>query len=708
MRPVIAIAPQLELDQESYAARRRYATFIEQCGGAAVVLAPAQSDEDLASILNACDGLLLAGGADVEASRYGAEALDGCDTPQPERDDLEMSLVRLAKAAHMPFLGICRGLQVANVTFGGTLHQRVADSASNLQHWQPEPYDVPSHAVDVLADTLLARILPAGTIEVNSMHHQGVDALGASLEAAAVDPCGFIESAYAPDENFFLGVQWHPEYAPALPESIAVGRAFVDACARFHERRSLGAGTGSLTANHRYTAEYLMLAQKLDPQGDDRRRTWEYLESSTSKYDGITVFSSSLPRLFDQTTYDTFKNIAETTYRILCKVVDAYRTDPAYRSIFGYDARAEELILLPCGYTEPLPLMRVDLFLDEDTLEARFCEFNSDGSSGMNENREITLGVQPSSIYRAFAQHHRVRDCVKSLFEGWVDEFLRIYGTFENRVENPTIAIVDFLDHAVVEEFKVYGHIFEERGYRFAVYDVRELSFDGERLRGERAYYGEDGLTIDAIWRRCISTDVVAQWDESQPLIEAVRALKVALIGSFAGHIVHDKRIFSLLMRPETQTLLTAEENAFLARTIPYTTYLDSTHADLTEVCDNRQDWVIKPLDSYGSQGVYVGLDYDRGEWSRLVDEHRDGRSGTTYLAQRFCNPYPTPAIPLYGKEEDYELPPRSYRNLSGLYVYGGHFAGVFSRQGPQNIILGKKGGVTAPTIWVDTNTEEG
>lgn len=705
MRPLIAIAAQLELDEESYAARRRYAELLMAAGGCAVVVVPTD-DEGFARILDGCDGLLLAGGADVEATHYGEQPIEGCDNPHPARDEAEMRLVRMARERSMPFLGICRGAQLANVAYGGTLHQRLDDVVTSLDHWQPEPYDQPSHPVKICEATPLADILGAGTLSVNSMHHQAVKTVASNLAAAAHDPHGVVEALYDPAEDFFMGVQWHPEYAPQLETSKKLASAFIAACARYHDR-SRGAGPdASATENHLFTDEYVTMLQKVDPHGDDRRRIWTYLEGSTSVYDGQTVYSSALPRLFDQVTYNTFERIAGTTYRILAKVIAAYVADPAYRELFGYDPRAEELILLPSGYDEPLPLMRVDVFLNENTLDAKLCELNSDGSSGMNENREITIGVEAGEPFKAFAQHHRVQDCNDSLFDGWVDEFLRIYSTTANAVDAPNVAIVDFLDHAVVEEFKIYGRLFQERGLRFAIYDVRELTFDGQHLRGRHAWWGEDGLVIDAAWRRCISTDVIAHWDESQPLIEAVRQRKTVLIGSFAGHIVHDKRISQALMDPRTSALLTEEENRFLAGFIPRTIVLAPGCSELDEVRANRTDWVIKPTDSYGSQDVHIGLDCTDDEWERIVGHCASQPDGQTFLAQRFCEPFPTPAIPLYGNEEDYQRPPMLFKNLSGLFVYSGRLTGVFSRQGPQNIILGKKGGVTAPSIWVDVRDD--
>ena len=169
------------------------------------------------------------------------------------------------------------------------------------------------------------------------------------------------------------------------------------------------------------------------------------------------------------------------------------------------------------------------------------------------------------------------------LFESWVDTFLRIYGTYENRVASPRVAIVDFLENAVVDEFRVFAQLFERRGVPCAVADVRELSFDGEVLRDGQ------GQRIDAVWRRCVTNDVIDHWDESQQLIDAVRAQKVALIGSFAGHLAHDKQIFKVLFDPATTAFLDADEVSFVEETVPLTAFLDDDYVNVPQIRANKE-----------------------------------------------------------------------------------------------------------------------
>ena len=456
-----------------------------------------------------------------------------------------------------------------------------------------------------------------------------------------------------------------------------------------------------MPTNADYTREYFDIMESLGGDVESRRSAYDYMRNSTAIVHHQVVASSFVPRLFNAETYTVMKKTAETAHGILCKVIQHYLNDPAYRRAFDFDPRLEELILLPRGYDSLLPFARVDTFLDEDDYRVRFCEFNGDGSSGMNENREITLSVARSRTFEEFSKRHRVEGC--ELFESWVDAFMDIYATYTRRVDNPRIAIVDYLENGVVDEFRLYAEAFERRGVPCAVADARDLSFDGEVLRDS------SGERIDAVWRRCVTNDVIDHWDESQQLVDAVRAECVALIGSFAGHIVHDKQIFSVLFDERTTAFLDADEISFIEETVPMTAFLDDEHVNLPQIRANRCEWIIKPTDHYGADEVYAGAAVSQERWEELVDRYANGRAGYPFIVQRYIVPFKTETLPPdtgIDKLPDDEVPwdPKSYNNLNGLYLYDGVFQGVFSRLGPLPTISKDMQGMTAATIWVDVD----
>ena len=170
---------------------------------------------------------------------------------------------------------------------------------------------------------------------------------------------------------------------------------------------------------------------------------------------------------------------------------------------------------------------------------------------------------------------------------------------------------------------------------------------------------------------------------------------------------MHDKQICEALFHPKTQAFLTDEENAFVARTVPKTRYLDSSEIDLDEVRANKDAWIVKPTDAYGAADVYAGCFQTQEKWDEIIDRFANGAAGAPFLVQRYITPYKTHIL-----EPDHDIESLSdeevdragalYNNLEGLYCYNGRFQGVFSRLGPLPTISKPMRGITAATIWVD------
>lgn len=454
-----------------------------------------------------------------------------------------------------------------------------------------------------------------------------------------------------------------------------------------------------MTKNAEYTQEYLDIVKSLDGDAPGRRAARSYVENSNAELFGRIVTSTYVPRFYDQETYNAFKYTAETTHAILCKVIQHYLDDPEYRKIFDYDPRIAELVLVPRGYPDYIPIMRMDVFTNEDTLECGFIEFNSDGTSGMTEDRTMNNSFAGSRAMTEFKSRHHVQS--SDLFDRLVEELLDIYSRYEKCVDNPRWAMVDYFEQATMGEFKEYCRCFAEHGVECSPQDVRDLTYDGHVLRGA------DGRKIDVIWRRTVTNDLLNHWDESQAYLDAVRDGNVALIGSFAGHIVHDKQIFEALHNPLTHAFLTPEEIEFVETRVPKTCFLDDKYADLDDVRTNKDKWIIKPTDHYGSSDVFAGLMYSEDEWKALVDKYANSAAGEPFLLQTYLHPYktqqlvPVRDIATYeDSDAPFEIAP--YGNLNGLYLFNGKFAGVFSRMGPNAVISELRGDPVAATMWVD------
>jgi putative glutamine amidotransferase len=192
-----------------------YVQAILRAGGLPAILPPTALEnvtaQDLASRF---DGLIVAGGGDVEPARYGAEPGDSLYGLDAVRDGFELEVVRAAAEADVPTLAICRGFQVANVAFGGTLHQHLPDVAGTGRHGIPPADEAVLHEVTVTPGSRLAAVTGAASVKGLSHHHQGIDRLGDGLVATGATDDGLVE-ALERQAWRMVAVQWHPEETAA-------------------------------------------------------------------------------------------------------------------------------------------------------------------------------------------------------------------------------------------------------------------------------------------------------------------------------------------------------------------------------------------------------------------------------------------------------------------------------------------------------------
>lgn len=273
-KPMIALTPNYNIDRMEPYMRPGYIRAIQHAGGIPVTLPLDNSQEDLEDIAREFDGFLFTGGPDVHPFFFGEQTQAHCGNVSPKRDTLEFALLKLVMKEKKPVLGICRGIQLLNISLGGDIYQDIPSQFRQefpVAHTQPFGYEIPSHTVEVVPGTLLERIvrqaripdagavaqdrgrecqpdsgamaqhngqkcrpdsgamtldngrecqpetgalaLGPGVIQVNSMHHQAVRRLAPGLAAAGYAPEGLVEALEMPEyPGFFLGVQWHPEY----------------------------------------------------------------------------------------------------------------------------------------------------------------------------------------------------------------------------------------------------------------------------------------------------------------------------------------------------------------------------------------------------------------------------------------------------------------------------------------------------------------
>lgn len=220
MRPIIAVTttsysgaeyrtPQILLGSP-------YIEAIERVEATPLLITPAHGESSIIDLLEMSDGLMLTGGEDVDPSRYGQKPHPKLETVNHQRDEMEFLVLERALEMGVPILAVCRGLQILNVAFGGTLYQDLpTQKPEGVAHEQNAPINERWHATTVEPDSRVAELFGATEFQINSFHHQGIDRLGEGLRPVGWAEDGLVEAVEATDHPWVIGVQWHPERGEA-------------------------------------------------------------------------------------------------------------------------------------------------------------------------------------------------------------------------------------------------------------------------------------------------------------------------------------------------------------------------------------------------------------------------------------------------------------------------------------------------------------
>lgn len=233
MKPVIGITTDVQQDGENIL-KNTYVQAVIRAGGLPMIV-PVGLEQDVEQLIEMFDGLLLSGGNDINPMLFNEEPHEYLGVVSPSRDSSELELARRMLKTGKPILGICRGLQVLNVAVGGTLYQDLnkQNDSPILQHIQKAPNTHCSHYVQLDKGSLLESIAGSERIQVNSYHHQSLKEVPSDFKVTAVASDGIVEAIESTDEQFVLGVQWHPEALSAAGDAVSlrIFERFISECA---------------------------------------------------------------------------------------------------------------------------------------------------------------------------------------------------------------------------------------------------------------------------------------------------------------------------------------------------------------------------------------------------------------------------------------------------------------------------------------------
>lgn len=234
MKPIIGITTNNTTNsygQPIVLLQRAYVKAVMDAGGVPLLIPSLVAEDGWDAVYSRLDGVLFSGGGDISLDYFRGDLHPRIDDVDLERDSVEVKMVQAAASDGKPFLGICRGIQMINVALGGTLYTHIPDQLPNaLDHDYPgNKRTVLVHEVKIEEGTHVAEIYGDPIIQVNSLHHQGLKDIAASLRVAGHSPDGLVEAVELPDHPFGLAVQWHPEWLTDQESTRNLFRKFIQA-----------------------------------------------------------------------------------------------------------------------------------------------------------------------------------------------------------------------------------------------------------------------------------------------------------------------------------------------------------------------------------------------------------------------------------------------------------------------------------------------
>ena len=396
------------------------------------------------------------------------------------------------------------------------------------------------------------------------------------------------------------------------------------------------------------------------------------------------------PNLITRGQYDAITTASETLYAALGKLERALLADADLRLELDLDPAEADLVLADPGFSASSPSARLDGFVGDDGI-IRYVEYNAESPAGMAYNDELTAVFATLPVMRAFKKRHTL-----SSFPVRGKQLGVLRRARRPRGELKTIAIVDWRGLPTLTEFEMFAAFFEARGLRAIICSPEDLTYSRHALR-------VDGVRIDVVYRRVLTSELLARPDVARPLVQAYLDGAVTVVNSFRAKLLHKKMSLALLSDDRYAKLYTAAERKAIAIHVPWTRKMREGHTtyrgtvvDLVDLVMTKRDrFVLKPNDEYGGKGVILGWTVEQHEWEQTV---LAGLTASYVVQEKVPVPrYPFPVL----------LDRVHYLDLSidhDPYLFWGSVSGCLTRLSSSALLNVTAGaGSVVPTYIVDT-----
>jgi uncharacterized circularly permuted ATP-grasp superfamily protein len=396
------------------------------------------------------------------------------------------------------------------------------------------------------------------------------------------------------------------------------------------------------------------------------------------------------PNLITRGQYDSITTASELLYGALAKLERALLRDPDLRLQIDLDPAEAELVLADPGFAASSPSARLDGFVGEDGI-IRYVEYNAESPAGMAYNDELSAVFATLPVMRAFKKRHRLTGFpVRGKQLGVLRRAHRPRGDLK------TIAIVDWHGLPTLTEFEMFARFFESKGLRTIICAPEDLSYARRALRA-------GGTRIDVVYRRVLTSELLAKPEIARPLVRAYLDGAVTVVNSFRAKLLHKKMSLALLSDERYEKLYTPAEREAIATHVPWTRKMREGHTtyrgkivDLVDLVMGKRDrFVLKPNDEYGGKGVILGWTVDQHEWEQTV---LAGLTASYVVQEKVSVPrYPFPVL----------LDRVHYLDLSidhDPYLFWGSVSGCLTRLSSSALLNVTAGaGSVVPTYIVES-----